>query len=311
MRMKTTVWAAVLAGVLAACSQANGSAAPPDSVEAPAPASEAGGSDVELSPMALRAAQLMVWLEPDPDHTGRQGSFWEVFQNIYAAEWPNVDTPTTRVYGQALKRADDYARAGNGGFLDAIMRARYGPYGRTAEGSAAFAEILWANFELNPGLTIAVMDEMTQELRTQLVEDIYTQPPHEYDFDKILPEIHQLWSEEVRADVRRISAVLHLRLLPADAAIDPAAAGRLAREADALLRTLATDPAAAEVRREFLRMVDRIYSRYWETAAPDTKTVFAAALTRAHDYAQAGDGAFLAALMHASLRSLRRHGRGH
>lgn len=167
----------------------------------------AATSDAELTRLADLATELMAELERSPEHQGLQNAFWEVVQEIYRAEWPDT-APQNVVFNEVLVTADNYARAGDGSMLEAIMMASFGPYGRTAEGSEGFKDILWANLELNPGLTIAVLAEIGSDNCRRLVDEVYTEPPHEYDFAGIAEALRRRWPDQVQADVDRIVSVL-------------------------------------------------------------------------------------------------------
>jgi hypothetical protein len=170
----------------------------------PASPTVAAGTSEDLPALAERARELMMALDRSPDDQGLQWQLHDLFLAIFSSEWPVTGNVSDHVYGQMLVRADDYAQAGSALFLESIMRASRGPYGQTAEGSEWFAEILWANLERNPTMTILVGIENQGEW-PRLLDSVYTQPPHDnYDFGRIAEGLNVPWDEEVIGDVRRI-----------------------------------------------------------------------------------------------------------
>ncbi len=301
---------------LASCSQA----APPEQAAPEADAAPTSGNPAwtegALSPLAERATDLMAKLEAEPDHQGLQGAFQEVLQKIYAAEWPNLATPTNRVYGDALHRAYVYAEAGDGAFLEAIMMASFGPYGATAEGSEGFREMLWGLFEQNPSLTIAVLLEIGEENRRRLVDNIYTDARHDYDFAKIARELQVEWPDEIREDVGRIIAALIGSMaetastegLGDTAAVDAKLTDdetlQLARQADDDLATWAENPKNTDALQAFFAAFDRIYTTEdvsWARMSPATGQAVGRLLLRVSGYAEEGRPEFLRALIRAGM----------
>jgi hypothetical protein len=158
--------------------------------------------------MARRASELMAALDRSPEDQYYRGEFWEIVIEIYQADWPIVKSPTNRIYSEALVRADRFARAGDGSFLEAVMMASLGPYGESAEGSEGFRHILWVNLEINPTLTPAVLYEIGSGNRARLMQRWYDYAPHDYDFAKIAQELGTAeWPEEIEADVGRLVEV--------------------------------------------------------------------------------------------------------
>lgn len=75
----------------------------------------------------------------------------------------------------------------------------------------------------------------------------------------------------------------------------------LASQASDLLAKLSEQPDAAELRRDFLVLFEKIYGTGWGTIPPETNEVFGQVLVRANDYAREGSKDFLKAIMRASL----------
>lgn len=308
MWTRVSVCAVVLGIVLAGCAKSTSeptpvAALPPD----PATLSAQPPDDGTLSPLAVRAADLMRRLESTPDHMGLHGAFWEVVLEIYRAEWPNLDTPTNRVYAQALQTAYAYADAGDGSFLEAIMMASFGPYGETAEGAEGFTEMLWALFERNPTLTIAVLAEVSPEDRQRLVDEVYTVPPHEYDFATIVDALQSEWPAEVAPHVHRIITELALLSGASDAStpgassLTDAEALQLAQLAQELLGTWEDSATASKSHKQFFAAFDRLYgSTGWVRFSPDTTTAAGRILVQVGEHANAGRPEFVRALMRAT-----------
>lgn len=154
--------------------------------------------------MADRAVEAMAALGQSPDSQTLQQEFQDLFLEVYSREWPATTSgEVTTVYGEMLLLADRYAQEGDALFLESIMRASVGPYGRTVEGSEWLAEILWDNLERNPTMTVNVGIENAEW--DWLLENVYTRPPHDgYDFARIAEALDVRWEEDVLEDVRRI-----------------------------------------------------------------------------------------------------------
>jgi tetratricopeptide (TPR) repeat protein len=222
------------------------------------------GDDATLTPLATKAVAAMAALETAPDDPNLRRELLELHEEIYQSDWPILATPTNRVYADVQSRVYDLAETGDGASIESLMTASFGPYGQSSEGSEGYSEMLWALLEKDPIPTVLVLSEIGEQKRASLMERIYAQPSHDYDFAGI--------------------------------------AGKLASQTAEWLLILDENHEDTEARAAGLIAFELLFSLPgWERFSPDTTTNVGQAIGLARRFAEGGDAAFLKALMRASM----------
>ena len=160
----------------------------------------------ELAELASQASDLLAKMAEEPDSAELRQDFLLLFEKSYSTDWGTVPPETYAVFGQVLVRVNDYAREGDKEFLKALMKASFGPYGRSVEGGKWINELLWENLEHQPQLTITTLAELSPENRKKLMDQEYTAPVHDgFDFQKIIEGLRKARvPANMKQDVQRI-----------------------------------------------------------------------------------------------------------
>lgn len=158
---------------------------------------------------AVAATALLDSLTARPESTRLRRRFLQLFRTVFVEEVGDADPGLEAVPGLVLTRVDQFAQAGDSAFLDALMGAALGWYGRTAEGGEWLNEILWENLVVNAQLTVTRLDRLPANVRGQLVERVYTRPVHDgFDFAAVVTQLESATvPASMEADVRRILVV--------------------------------------------------------------------------------------------------------
>ena len=125
-------------------------------------------------------------LAESPDSVQARARFLHLFNIVFVKDDIRGEPLLQTVPVEMLTRSHRFAKAGDAAFLEALMHASRGWYGRSAEGGEALNEVLWENLAAKPQLTLDVLAQLPPEMRAELIDEVYTAPVHDgFDFVSI------------------------------------------------------------------------------------------------------------------------------
>ena len=184
--------------ILAACVSTCVGEAPDTGADEQADTASAGAAAVTDSATqapsrgepSVAAADLLDSLTADPASRVLRLRLLEFFRVLFVASESDADPSLQQISGDVLLRVDQFAQAGDTVFLEALMNAAVGWYGRTAEGGEWLNELLWENLVADAELTLTVLSQAPEDVRSQLLEEVYERPVHDgFDFAAVVADL--------------------------------------------------------------------------------------------------------------------------